>query len=76
MELYDLENDPDEVVNLANDPAYADMRRQMSEKLLARLRETNDHWLERYQLPMPGEAVNVALPPPKDYAPPRKGKGD
>jgi N-sulfoglucosamine sulfohydrolase len=72
IELYDLQTDPDEVVNLADNPAYADLRRTMSEELLRRLRETDDHWLERYQLPMPGETVNVTLPPPKGYAPPRK----
>ena len=75
VELYDLETDPDEVVNLAADPKYADLRRSMSEKLLARLRETDDHWLERYQLPMPGEKVNVTLLPPKGYAPPGKKGG-
>jgi hypothetical protein len=48
----------------------------MSETLLARLRETDDYWLERYQLPMPGETVNVTLPPPAKYAPARKGKAD
>jgi N-sulfoglucosamine sulfohydrolase len=71
IELYDLEKDPDEVVNLADDPAFADLRRAMSERLLARLRETNDYWLERYQLPMPGEKPSVMLPPPPGYAPPR-----
>jgi len=55
---------------------YADLRRTMSEKLLARLRETNDYWLERYQLPMPGDKVEVALSSPAGYAPPRKGKGE
>ena len=38
VELYDLQTDPDEVVNLADDLRYADIRRTMSEKLLARLR--------------------------------------
>jgi N-sulfoglucosamine sulfohydrolase len=78
IELYDLATDPDEIKNLADDPAYADLRRTMSEKLLKRLRETNDYWLERYELPMPGEKPNVALSPPKGYAPPRKKetKGD
>jgi arylsulfatase A-like enzyme len=75
VELYDLQTDPDEVVNLAEDPKYADLRRKMSEKLLARLRATDDHWLERYQLPMPGEKVNVTLLPPRGYAPPRKKGG-
>jgi N-sulfoglucosamine sulfohydrolase len=76
IELYDLETDPDEVINLANNPAFADLRRAMSERLLARLRDTNDYWLERYQLPMPGETVNVALTPPEGYAPPRKRDRD
>jgi N-sulfoglucosamine sulfohydrolase len=76
IELYDLEADPDEIVNLAHDPNYADLRRSMSEKLLNRLRETNDYWLERYQLPMPGQRVNVTLPPPPGYAPARKGKAE
>jgi N-sulfoglucosamine sulfohydrolase len=72
VELYDLQSDPDEVVNLADDAKYADLRRAMSEKLLKRLRETDDHWLERYELPMPGEKVNVTLLPPAGYAPLRK----
>ena len=72
VELYDLQADPDEVVNLAENSEYADIRRAMSEKLLKRLRETDDHWLDRYQMPMPGEKVNVTLLPPKGYAPPRK----
>jgi N-sulfoglucosamine sulfohydrolase len=76
VELYDLQTDPDEVVNLADDPKYAGLRGTMSEKLLKRLRETDDHWLERYQLPMPGENVNVALPVPEGYAPPRKRGGE
>jgi N-sulfoglucosamine sulfohydrolase len=76
VELYDLQNDPDEVVNLADDPKYADLRRTMSEKLLARLRETGDNWLERYQLPMPGEQVKIGELSPPGYAPPRpKNRG-
>ncbi|HWA98202.1 MAG TPA: hypothetical protein VG713_06900, partial [Pirellulales bacterium] len=76
IELYDIENDPDELVNLADDPKYADLRLRMSEALLKRLRETDDHWLERYQLPLPGEKVQRMLPPPPGYAPPRKKGGD
>jgi N-sulfoglucosamine sulfohydrolase len=78
IELYDLETDPNELVNLADDPKYTDLRREMSERLLKRLRETDDHWLERYELPMPGDKVNVTLLPPEGYAPPRKKghKGD
>ncbi|MEW6306253.1 MAG: sulfatase [Verrucomicrobiota bacterium] len=72
IELYDLEKDPEEVMNLADDPKHADLRRAMSEKLLARLRQTDDLWLERYQLPMPGETVKVGVAPPDGYAPPRR----
>jgi N-sulfoglucosamine sulfohydrolase len=71
VELYDLQNDPDELVNLADDPALAGVRREMSERLLTRLRETGDHWLERYELPMPGEAPKAGTAPPDNYAPPR-----
>jgi non-ribosomal peptide synthetase component F len=42
------------------------------ERLLTRLRATDDYWLERYQLPLPGEKINVALAPPHGYAPARK----
>lgn len=72
VELYDLQSDPDEIVNLADDPNYAQLRREMSERLLARLRATNDYWLERYELPLPGETITPGLPPPEGYAPPRK----
>lgn len=76
IELYDLRADPDEVVNLASDPKFAELRRTMSERLLARLRETGDNWLERYQLPMPGEEVKIGVMSPPGYAPPRRGKAD
>ena len=33
--LFDLESDPGELVNLADDPAYRDVRLEMAEKLLA-----------------------------------------
>jgi len=72
VELYDLETDPAEVVNLADDPKFAALRRRMSERLLARLRETGDQWLERYQLPMPGEPIKAGVLPPPGYAPPRQ----
>jgi N-sulfoglucosamine sulfohydrolase len=71
IELYDLETDPAEVVNLADDPKHAELRRAMSERLLTRLRETGDHWLERYELPMPGEKPKFGVAPPDGYAPPR-----
>jgi hypothetical protein len=45
----------------------------MSERLLARLRETGDLWLERYELPMPGQTIKAGTLPPDGYAPKRKG---
>lgn len=51
IELYDLQEDPDEVVNLADDPQHADVRRTLSEKLVAFLERTGDPWLLRYELP-------------------------
>jgi N-sulfoglucosamine sulfohydrolase len=72
IELYDLEADPDEVVNLADDPKFATLRREMSERLLTRLRETGDRWLERYKLPMPGETIKPGTLPPAGYAPERR----
>ena len=44
-ELYDLARDPDELVNVADDPAYADIRRALSERLRAMRAETRDPWL-------------------------------
>jgi len=41
-ELYDLENDPDEVVNLAGDPAYADVLKEMREALADWIEDTDD----------------------------------
>lgn len=41
-ELYDLENDPGEVHNLINDPAYEQPRRELSEALLTWFVETGD----------------------------------
>jgi N-sulfoglucosamine sulfohydrolase len=51
IELYDLESDPDEVVNLAGDPKYAGVREELSDKLVAFLERTKDPWLLRHKLP-------------------------
>ena len=71
VELYDLDNDPEEVVNLAENPAHAELRRELSAKLLARLRATRDNWLERHQLPLPGEPEPISVMSPPGYSPPR-----
>jgi hypothetical protein len=48
-------NDPNEVANLADDPQYSELRRSLSEKLLAFLKTTEDPWLLRHDLPGVGE---------------------
>jgi arylsulfatase A-like enzyme len=42
FELYDLRKDPDEVNNVAEDPAYAAIRKEMTDRLFTILRETGD----------------------------------
>ena len=41
-ELYDLENDPDEVVNLADDPEYAAVLDEMRRALAGWIEDTDD----------------------------------
>ena len=41
-ELYDVENDPEEIVNLADDPEYSDLKEQMRTQLFAWMIETRD----------------------------------
>lgn len=41
-ELYDLKKDPHQIHNVAQDPRYAQQREELSERLMAILRETND----------------------------------
>jgi len=42
FELYDLRKDPDEMNNVAEDPAYAAVRKEMTDRLFTILRETGD----------------------------------
>jgi N-sulfoglucosamine sulfohydrolase len=60
IELYDLKNDPDEIHNLADDPKYQQVRTELSTKLVAWLEATDDPWLVRHRLPMPGETESVS----------------
>jgi N-sulfoglucosamine sulfohydrolase len=41
-ELYDVQTDPDHMNNLADDPAHADVRRELHDRLMAVLRDQND----------------------------------
>jgi N-sulfoglucosamine sulfohydrolase len=47
-ELYDLEKDPNELKNVAAEPAYAGMLAELREKLKDWQKRTNDPWLVKY----------------------------
>ncbi|MGC9452076.1 MAG: sulfatase family protein [Oceanipulchritudo sp.] len=55
-ELYDLRKDPEEAVNLADDPEYAEVRSQLEARLLDWMRRTDDPLL-RGPLPRPADGV-------------------
>ncbi|MFB3788603.1 MAG: sulfatase [bacterium] len=54
-ELYDLENDPDEVKNLARGRKYSDVLNELREKTLAFRKNTQDPWLILNHYREPGE---------------------
>ncbi len=60
IEIYDLKNDPDEIINLADQPQHADLRRAMTAKLMGWLKETEDQWLVRHRPTLPGESLRTA----------------
>ncbi len=67
-ELYDLKSDPDHMHNAADDPAHADIRQAMEERLLSFLRDHNDPRLTeqpcRYELePYAGPLADFQKPP-------------
>jgi arylsulfatase A-like enzyme len=41
-ELFDIKNDPDEMKNVYNDPAYAGIKKELHKKLLRIMKEVND----------------------------------
>jgi len=49
FELYDLENDPDEVKNLADDPDYAKILDELKGKLKAFQERTKDPWILKWE---------------------------
>ncbi|MFW6370810.1 MAG: sulfatase/phosphatase domain-containing protein [Bacteroidota bacterium] len=49
FELYDLENDPDELVNLAGNPAYTEILEQMKEKIKNFQKRTGDPWFYKWE---------------------------
>ena len=48
FELYDLERDPDEVVNLADDPAHRRLQAELLEKLKVFQAATRDPWFRKW----------------------------
>ena len=48
-ELYDLEKDPHELHNVAADPKYADVLKDLRERLKAWQVKTRDPWLVKYR---------------------------
>ncbi|MFN0021226.1 MAG: sulfatase [Pirellulaceae bacterium] len=48
FELYDLVNDPDEVKNLATDPAQAKLLEELKGKIKAFQKRTNDPWILKW----------------------------
>tara|TARA_R110002096_G_scaffold161339_6_gene327874 strand:+ start:3112 stop:4545 length:1434 start_codon:yes stop_codon:yes gene_type:complete len=48
LELYDLENDPWESTNLADDPAHRERAKKMATTLVSRLEKQGDPWLRKY----------------------------
>lgn len=49
FELYDLEQDPDEVHNMAEDPGHATLLEEMKTKLRAFQKRTKDPWILKWE---------------------------
>ncbi len=49
FELYDLESDPDEAINLAADPALADKLADLKDKIRAFQERTGDPWILKWE---------------------------
>ena len=64
--LFDLTKDPLERKNLANDPEYQDILKEMRLKLRKWMKETNDPLLHKGYIPPPPGAV---VTPPHSYQP-------
>jgi N-sulfoglucosamine sulfohydrolase len=80
--LFDMERDPLEVVDLAQDPAYADLMKEMRAKTETWQWETEDIWLFKDGQSIRGLVAHLAddrmvIPDRFDFEPSRPGnKGD
>jgi arylsulfatase A-like enzyme len=67
-ELYDLRNDPDQIVNVADEAAYAETKRELSAQLLKTLRDAGDPRVT-------GDGETFERSPFTDAEPPRPARG-
>ncbi|HUY89245.1 MAG TPA: sulfatase [Pirellulales bacterium] len=67
-ELYDLRQDPDEIANVAGDPAYAETKRELAAQLLGTLTDAGDPRVT-------GDGQTFERPPFTDPQPPAAGRG-
>jgi N-sulfoglucosamine sulfohydrolase len=66
VELYDLESDPDERENLADDSDYEDVRRRLRDDLVERMLETDDPLLEGPVRPSDWEEIHPHIGDERD----------
>jgi uncharacterized sulfatase len=66
-ELYDLRTDPDQMRNVADDPAYAAVRKEMAERLMGVLTDAGDPRVT-------GDGKTFDRPPFTDVAPNSPGR--
>ena len=59
LELYDLENDPWEVNNLADNDQFKKIRDQFVTELVSRLQDQQDPWLRNYHPLKPGQGDSI-----------------
>jgi hypothetical protein len=65
-ELYDLKNDPEQIKNVADDPAYAGKRKELGDRLMEILKSTGD--------PRVADGEIIFENPPFTTAEPKKKK--
>jgi len=77
MELYDLKQDPDQMNNVADNPKYTGVRKELLTRLMTELRETDDPRLVDdgkffETAPMAGKIPSDAINPKRNRQPKKK----